>query len=372
MSSTSQTVNVTFDDFDPIFLWPDLTQWSTPNPQDHPEWINATESETGLPWHEATLHWTTTKGAEFSLNFTTTEIWLYGALNVSSPSYTITLDGQSTTQNPSSVSSGRALLYSATDLSQSSHQLTVRNEGEGLGLDYVVLGYDLGENPQNQTIDDALDQIQYDGTWTRQGGNFFNGTNIYTQGPGNSFNFSFAGSGLYIYGDSVQDHGDFSVYFNDSQTPYGTWNARTPCGGQVEFGKTCEKLGSLKAFIGNLPAGTHQVKVVNDGPEGSNATFFDFDYVEYTTPSTYPSFTLNATCANGICADSVSPSNSASGTQSTSPSSSSSSSASPSGSNSASGGKTSGSLPQIGVANTALFGVLSMWALRKLVLGRLS
>ncbi|WVQ62703.1 uncharacterized protein L199_000851 [Kwoniella botswanensis] len=364
--STSQTINVTYDDFDPLVVYSDLGQWSTPNPQDNPTWYKASENETGLPWHQATLHWTTEKGAELSLNFTTTQIWLYGALNVSSPSFTITLDGQTTTQTPASVSSGRALLYSATDLSPSAHSLTLTNQGDGLGLDSVVLGYDLGSDLQNQTIDDALDQIHYNGEWTRQGGDFFNGTNIYTEGPGNSFNFSFAGSALYIYGDSVQDHGDFSIYFNDSQTPYGTWNARTPCGGTSDYGKKCEKLGSLKAFIGNLPEGTHQVKLVNDGPEGDNATFFDFDYVEYTTPSTYPSFALNATCPNGVCGDSASSTNS-----STSPSGVSSSSSGTSPSASSTGGATSAALPTSGIGSMVLLGVLGMWTLRKLGFNRL-
>ncbi|OCF73388.1 hypothetical protein I204_05225 [Kwoniella mangroviensis CBS 8886] len=371
--STSQTVNVTYDDFDPLVVYADLGQWSTPNPQDNPTWYKAPESETGLPWHQATLHWTTEKGAELSLNFTTTQIWLYGALNVSSPSFTITLDGQTTTQTPASVSSGRALLYSATDLSPSAHSLTLTNQGDGLGLDSVVLGYDLGSDLKNQTIDDALDQIHYDGEWTRQGGDFFNGTNIYTKGPGNSFNFSFAGSALFIYGDSVQDHGDFSIYFNDSQTPYGTWNARTPCGGTADYGKKCEKLGSLKAFIGNLPEGTHQVKLVNDGPEGDNATFFDFDYVEYTTPSTYPSFTINATCANGVCGDSASSTNSTTSPSGSSSSASGGSSSASSNSPSASstGGATSAALRDSGIGSMVLFGVLGMWALRRFGLNTL-
>ncbi|WWC85853.1 uncharacterized protein L201_000720 [Kwoniella dendrophila CBS 6074] len=369
MSSSQQFINVTFDDFDPIITYSDLSQWSTPNPQDNPTWYNASESVTNLPWHEATLHWTEVKGAEFSLNFTTSQIWLYGALNSTNPSYTITLDGQTTNETPSSVQAGqRALLYSSTNLTESSHQLKLTNQGEGLGIDLVVLGYNLGSDLKNTTLDDSItDQITYNGQWTRQTGDiFYNNTNIYTQGPGNSMEFSFEGSGLYIYGDSVQDHGDFSIYFNDSTTPYGTYNARTPCGGTQDYGKKCEKLGSLKSFIGNLPQGEHKVKLTNDGPQGDNATFFDFDYITYTTPSTYPSFSINATCANGMCgATSSSNSSTSTGNSTTG------SSTSPSSSPSSSKGATSGALPNMELGSMALFGILGLWAIKKLGLSNL-
>ncbi|WRT63792.1 uncharacterized protein IL334_000717 [Kwoniella shivajii] len=369
--SSSQMVNVTFDDFDPIVSYADLSQWSTPNPQDNPTWYKANESETGLPWHQATLHYTTVKGAELSLDFSTTEITLYGALNVTSPTYTVTLDGNSVNLTPASVQ-GRGVIYGASNLAQSSHTLTLTNQGDGLGLDMIVLGYDLGSDLKNTTIDDGQSDIRYTGSWTSENGDFYNGTSIYTQGPNNSFEFDFEGSALYVYGDSVQDHGLFSIYFNGSSTPYGTWDSRTPCGGQSDYGKKCEKLGSIKAFIGNLPPGQHTCKLVNEGPDGTNATFFDFDYVEYSTPSTYPSFTINATCSNGFCSNSVSSGNSSSGSATpTSGASSVTSGSSASPSASSSSGASSGATTNAGVGNALLFGVMGMWILKKLGLSAL-
>ncbi|WVR03561.1 hypothetical protein IAU60_000553 [Kwoniella sp. DSM 27419] len=363
----STRVNVTYDDFDPLISYADLSQWTTPNPQDHPTWYREPSDVTGLPWHEATLHYTTVKGAELSLNFTASEVWLYGALNATSVNYTVTLDDHTTTLTPASQSEGRAVLYSNSSLTNAPHHLTVTNQGDGLGLDLVILGFDLGQGLSNSTIDDQSAAMTYGGSWTTESGDFFNGTSIYTQGPGNSMQFSFAGSGLWIYGDSVADHGDFSIFINGSSTPYGTWNGRTPCGGSATYEKKCEKLGSLKAFVGPLPPGQHNITLVNDGPTGQNATYFDFDYVEYTVPTTYPEFTLNATCPQGVCPASSTDGGSSSNT--TSGSGSGSGSGNTTGS-SGSGGS-SDALAPAGPGGLLLLSLAGLWFIRKLGFGDL-
>ncbi|WVF65963.1 hypothetical protein IAT40_000701 [Kwoniella sp. CBS 6097] len=370
---TTHRVNITYDDFDPLIKYSDLTQWTTPNPQDNPTWYRQGEDVTGVPWHEATLHYTNVKGAEFSFNFTTSQIWIYGALNVSSPSYSVTVDGSKSDQTPSSVQEGRALLYSSTELSESPHQLTLTNNGDGLGFDLVVLGYDLGSRSRNYTIDDTLLDVTYQGNWTIQDRDAFNGTSTYTHGPGNSFEFSVAASGIWLYGDTVQDHGPFSVYINDSSTPYGTWNGRTPCGGPEVYAKECEKLGALKAFVGPLGEGTHKVKVVNGGPEGDQSTYFDFDYVEYTTPSTYPSFTVDATGAvlsGGNQSSNSSSGGSGSGNATTSGSGGASGSPAPSTTGTGGSGN-SGALSSFGIGNGLVWGLMGIWALKKFGLDRL-
>lgn len=124
---------------------------------------------------------------------------------------------------------------------------------------------------------------------------------------------------MYIYGDTVNDHGYYNVYLNNSATPYANLYDRGGCGGV--YAKACEKLHVLKFFAGPLPQGLHQVTLVNEGPSGDNATFFgtfslrenigtrkrlnkvDFDYAEYTTPSIYSSAILvtNASCPFTQC-----------------------------------------------------------------------
>ncbi|KAK8845599.1 hypothetical protein IAR55_006315 [Kwoniella newhampshirensis] len=351
--------NITIDDFDSVITYSDYGQWTTPNPQDHPTWYNASQDVTGVPWHEATIHWTTIPSASFGLNFTATSIWIYGSLNTTNTNYTVTLDGQSQ-PGSGTAGDGRVVLYESTSLTAGGHEISVTNQGGGLGLDLVILGYDLGSGLTNNTLDDAGPSIAYQGTWTSEGGSFFNGSSIYTQGPNNSLSFNFSGSALYVYGDQVNDHGYFSLYFNDSTTPYATYNGRSGCGTGA-YEKGCEKLGTLKAFVGGLPAGQHSVRIMNESPQGSNATFFDFDYIEFTTPTTYPQFTINATCPNGVCG-------SGSGSGSTpSPSgnggnTATSATTGPTGSASTA----SGAERMLGWDGTLAWGVLGLWAMRRM------
>lgn len=45
-------MNVTVDDFDPLFGYSNYDDWQTPDPSEHPTWYNATSDLTGVPWHE--------------------------------------------------------------------------------------------------------------------------------------------------------------------------------------------------------------------------------------------------------------------------------------------------------------------------------
>lgn len=131
----------------------------------------------------------------------------------------------------------------------------------------------------NRTIDDNTTAVAYTGNWPSETGPFFNGTSVYTQGPQNAMTFNFTGSGVYVFGDQVDDHGLYSIYLNASATPwtgqytpYATYNGRSGCGGGWK--KACEKLEGLRAFVGGLPMGQHSMTIVNEGPTGQNATFF--------------------------------------------------------------------------------------------------
>lgn len=178
----------------------------------------------------------------------------------------------------------------------------------------------------NYTIDDNTTAVAYTGNWPYETGPFFNGTSVYTQGPKNAMSFNFTGSGLYVFGDQVADHGYYSVYLNASATPwtgqytpYATYNGRSGCGGELK--KACEKLEGLRAFIDGLPMGQHNVTIVNEEPTGQDATYFgepnallsmmpllgltkeDFDYAVYTVPSAYSerSLSSNSSCPFTTC-----------------------------------------------------------------------
>jgi hypothetical protein len=50
--SLANLVNITIDDFDPVVVYSNPGDWSTPNPQDHPSWYNASRELTGSIWHQ--------------------------------------------------------------------------------------------------------------------------------------------------------------------------------------------------------------------------------------------------------------------------------------------------------------------------------
>lgn len=51
-SGLGATVQVTIDDFDPLFGYSNYYDWQTPDPSLNPSWYNASRDVTGMPWHE--------------------------------------------------------------------------------------------------------------------------------------------------------------------------------------------------------------------------------------------------------------------------------------------------------------------------------
>lgn len=78
------------------------------------------------------------------------------------------------------------------------------------------------------------------------------------------------GSAVWVYGDQVNDHGEFAVFVNGTQAALN--NGRSGCGGG--YAKYCEKLHGLAFFAGSLPQGTHEVRIVNQSPAEGNRSFF--------------------------------------------------------------------------------------------------
>lgn len=54
--SSRITTNLVVDDFDPLVGYSNYNDWQTANPQDHPDWWNASSQVTGSPWHQGELH----------------------------------------------------------------------------------------------------------------------------------------------------------------------------------------------------------------------------------------------------------------------------------------------------------------------------
>ncbi|ORX39114.1 hypothetical protein BD324DRAFT_311338 [Kockovaella imperatae] len=140
---------IAVDDFDPLIGYSNYDDWSTPDPQDHPTWWNATSDVTGVPWYEATYHYTTVKGATVYFNFTGSSLAIYGASGPDTANYTIKIDPdlpQPFSQSYSTsnaTGNGRTLLYSTDQLAYAAHQVQIINDGSGLLLDMIEFGVEL-------------------------------------------------------------------------------------------------------------------------------------------------------------------------------------------------------------------------------------
>ncbi|WOO83127.1 uncharacterized protein LOC62_04G006608 [Vanrija pseudolonga] len=283
--------NLTVDDFDPLVAYSNYGDWQTPNPQDNPTWWNATQDVTGSQWHQDTYHLTTVSGAQASFNFTGSALQIFGGTGAN-PNYTVSIDNNPSTLTTANNTAGRTLLYGNDSLPFVPHTVQITNHGGGLLLDLFVVGTKLGGDGAtftNTTVDDRSTQtlsFQPGGGWTQQtGDNFFNQTSTYTGAQGANVETNFTGSAVWVYGDQVNDHGSYTVYLNN--TAVGTYTQRSGCANG--YAKSCEKLHGLAFFAGPLPQGQHQLKIVNAGTNGQGQqTFFDFDYLEYTTPSVWP------------------------------------------------------------------------------------
>ncbi|KAH8089248.1 hypothetical protein HD553DRAFT_160238 [Filobasidium floriforme] len=139
--------NVTYDDFDPVIVYSNPADWSTPNPQDNPGWFNATSDVTGSIWHQATYHSTEVAGTKISFNFTGTGLYVYGGSGPEYGNYTLTIDpsiptpfiypGQAYSQQNGT---DRYLLYGTDGLAYAEHEVVIETQGGRFLLDLVEVG----------------------------------------------------------------------------------------------------------------------------------------------------------------------------------------------------------------------------------------
>ena len=137
----------------------------------------------------------------------------------------------------------------------------------GTGQAYSIAG------PGSQRIEDDSSQVQYIGTWTTAAGNFSGGTIHSTGVPQSSVSCTYSGS---------QNH---SLYLGTRLIAAGTTisvvlDAGTPS--TVNLSLSGEDV-LIRTLLGQLSSGSHTVTVTHDG---SNGTFFYFDFFEIAIPST--------------------------------------------------------------------------------------
>ncbi|KAF8315836.1 hypothetical protein DL93DRAFT_811791 [Clavulina sp. PMI_390] len=128
----------------------------------------------------------------------------------------------------------------------------------------------------NYTLDAPSPVLQYLGSgWTPIQGadasNYRNNTAIRTSTKGDSLQFSFNGTGIWVYGSERSTNGNFDVIVDTS-----SWSTNsTAAVGQDQF-------QTLVFGVGNLTNGPHEITITNRGfGNGTAGGSFDVDWIKW-------------------------------------------------------------------------------------------
>ncbi|KAG8843084.1 hypothetical protein FRB96_004372 [Tulasnella sp. 330] len=272
LNKSAVNFNVTIDDLIPVLNYTNPYDWQTPDPQSSA----LAAASTTNPWLEGTWHKTTVVNASVILNFEGPAIYIFGASGPQYGSYAVTVDDVQWTYSAHSATnaSNPHLLYGNPNLSYGTHQLTIRNLGaahpsdEGasaLLLDYILTTIQLappGATVTNTTVDANHPAVTYTGGWTNKSNeDSRNGTSFHTEKHGGSASISFKGSAVYIFGDSVNDQGPYSVVLDNG--PIQTYGSLG--GGEGGSGRFYMKTQpTLKYFASNLDSSQHTITVTSN------------------------------------------------------------------------------------------------------------
>ncbi|ORY92561.1 hypothetical protein BCR35DRAFT_298021 [Leucosporidium creatinivorum] len=300
-------LNATLDDFAANFNW--SSAWTAPDTSavGYPNGDSFLETLVDGTYHETASANTTT-----SLSFAGSALYLYGVAGPSQGFYTLNLDNGATSAPLSafaSANSSNHLLWSAVDLAEGDHTLEITNlgqngdssVGESLLIDYalltVVAGAE-GATLTNTTIEDSDHaRLTYEGSWTVNNDTRFSGnTSSYTNEQ-QSVSLKFNGSVVYVYGDTVDDHGLYTVDLDGVSKQYQGYTAEL-------------KIGTLMYFAAGLDESEHTLTITND--PGSAGTYFDLDSIVYTTPSAYAVNSPSSPSSSSVASRSGSPTSSGS------------------------------------------------------------
>ncbi|KAF8305881.1 hypothetical protein DL93DRAFT_2089189 [Clavulina sp. PMI_390] len=288
MSIRSASQTVTVDDFESVVQYSNNADFSTPDPS------NATQValQKSAGYYMGTYHSTNVQGATWSLNFTGTSIAVFGSTGPSFGSYTINLDGNTTSHSgwaDSSTACNGCQLYEATGLSAGpTHTITFTNGNSTMLLDSIKFITDIGasgSNVKNTTVEETDPALKYVGTWGNNKSPLFSGGgSTYTNEANATVTLNFNGSSIYIWGDTNANHGTYTVTL-DSEPPI-LMKSVTGCGLPYQTQGVCEQTIPGLLYLRSYLSNTGHTIVLENVP-GPNGTYFDLDRITYSTPTSY-------------------------------------------------------------------------------------
>ncbi|TFK54509.1 hypothetical protein OE88DRAFT_1733160 [Heliocybe sulcata] len=262
--------NVSLEDSSPLISYAPVGAWT-----DSPENDPLVQS-----YSASSFHTTSVPSATATITFNGTGIWVFGAQRPDYGSYTLAIDGQTTSNGDANAQTPtfRQALAGASNLPMGTHTAVVTNTGSGTGLDIdnIIFETEIGSSGQtvsNQTIDDAAPQITYSDTdWSANTGEtYIDNTLHFTQNGGATASITFSGEAVAIYGTVSPDHSDFSVAIDG--------NTATSSAGGGGMARVLHAQ-TLLYFANGLGPGEHNLVLTAD-PEQSGqsdtGTFMDLD-----------------------------------------------------------------------------------------------
>ncbi|KAL1747318.1 hypothetical protein HDZ31DRAFT_61375 [Schizophyllum fasciatum] len=186
-------------------------------------------------------------GASATLNFTGTEVHIYGAYRSNSGPYSVTLDGVSSGYMRTNGSTPdvhdqlfKVELYGATGLTPGAHQVTITNEWgsasgagvrgqEALDVDYITFTSDVESDDSAVVQGEQADFFEFvpEAAWGHvQGDDYNGGAEHFTTQSGASVSLTFAGDRVALYGSFGPDFALYTAQLDDG--PTALMNASRP------------------------------------------------------------------------------------------------------------------------------------------------
>ncbi|KAG9074396.1 hypothetical protein FS749_014056 [Ceratobasidium sp. UAMH 11750] len=265
--------NVTIDDISPLITY--TGQWldSYRLPPTADQFVNRY-------WGE-TFHSSQTDGSQMSLTFNGTAIYIFGAKRGNHGHYIVTIDndkaqtfdGYAPKQLDGTDGVFQVPIFAQTGLPDGLHTVVLTNDGGADGdrpfvdIDFITWTSN-EEAHSNITLDDgAFTYTTPSVPWSTSSiyvGDYYNKTEHATNVAGATASLTFEGTGFYLYGGTLNDHGQFSVAVND--------HAPVVLNGSTNGYHSRVPL----YYADGLGEGTHKLVVTNT----QSGTWLDIDYID--------------------------------------------------------------------------------------------
>ncbi|KAF8598672.1 hypothetical protein BDV93DRAFT_412802, partial [Ceratobasidium sp. AG-I] len=205
--------NVTVDDIYPLITY--KSQW-----QESHELVSDLKK---VHYLGGTFHTTQGGGSTASFSFNGTTVYIFGAKRSNHGYYNVTIDGnQAERFDGQAGGTGEKPLYRKTDLADRMHTVVLSNDPDAgtvsaVDIDFITWTSSDIAGTSNQTIDDSDGAFTYKSpgvawsTSTMYSSDHYGGTEHATNTNQANASLLFEGSGIYLYGGTLHDHGGFSV-----------------------------------------------------------------------------------------------------------------------------------------------------------------